>query len=254
MENLVADAFFNIRIKSDIYKHPFVKKRVIPALEKTHAKQVTLLKQKYKKRLANSKLTAAELDEHIWYGILLDLLRHYTTLSGKDRGLSFGLFSGGAFQHIIWDNNKKALYPANNFEFDIPFSKDPNIGIFAEDNEIFFRGKLATAYREGERFSVLKIYFYISDNSEKRDVGATTISKNVGILCEVPSIFLRSDRYLTLQNTQLTNQLLELFELEKDKDFTQPDLDFIPTDELGEMYNTATGFDIGNKYAGVYIQ
>jgi len=254
MANLVEDSFFSIRLKSNIYHHPFVQKRVIPALEKTHPKQISLLKAKYKKRYINSNIKGEELEEHIWYGIFIDLLKHYTTLAGADRGLYFGLFSGGASQHIVWDNLKKNLYPTDNFDFDIPFSKDPNISSFAENNEVFFRGKIATSYRDGARYSVLKIYFYVQDNHEKRDVGDTTISTNVGILCEIPYFFLRSDRYKTFQDENATNALLELFELEKDKDIRPFDLDFIPTDELGEMYHNSTGTDIGNEYAGVYIQ
>ena len=252
---LTSHAFFSIRLKQDVAKHPFVRKRVIPALEITHTKQVATLKQKYKKRLASVKTTETELDNRVWFGILNDMVTHYSSLLGKDRGLAFGLLSGGAHQFIIWDNHQKALYPNDNFSFDLPFSNDPDVGLFEEDNQVFLRGKLSTAIRNGQRYSVLRIYFYVVDTSEKRDPGETAISKNVGILCEVPFFFLRSDRYETLQDENATNQLLELFELKKDDtDYSPPD--FIPTDELGEMIGGVgpAWIEIGTDYAGVNIR
>jgi hypothetical protein len=252
-DNLIPHAFFTFRLKPDIAKHPFVRKRVIPALEKTHAKQLALLKQKYKKRLANAKLSEGELTTRVWSLALNDIVVHYCNLQGKDRYLSFGLFSGGAHQFIVWDNYSKALYPTDNFSFDLPFSNDPDVGLFEENNQVFLRGKLATTFRDGERYSVLKIYFYVVDKSEKREPGETTISSNVGILCEIPYFFLRSDRYETLQDTETTNKLLEMFELKRDDNNFEP-LDFIPTDELGESYGISTWLEIGNDYAGVTIR
>ena len=250
---LVPDALFSIRVNNKIYKHPFVQKRVVPALEKTHTKQIALLKQKYKKRFANnSQIAASELDTWIWFGIINEMVSHYVTVKGKDRGLSFFLFSGGAYQHVVWDNLNKSFYPTNNFSFDLPFSNDPDVSLFEEDNQVSLRGKVATAYRDGQRYSVLKIYFYVGDTSEKRDPGSTSISKNVGILAEIPYFFIRSDRYDTFQDTDTTDQLLSLFELKKDdRDFSPPD--FIPTDELGEMYHNTMSIDIGNDYVGVYV-
>jgi hypothetical protein len=254
-DNIVPNAFFTIRLKQTVASHPFIRKRVIPALEKTHTKQVALLKQKYKKRFVNAKpkLSEAELSNWVWSAVLNDIVTHYATLQGKDRYLSFGLFSGGAHQFIVWDNYSKALYPTDNFSFDLPFSSDPDVGLFEEDDQVFLRGKLATAFRDGERYSVLKIYFYVVDTSEKREPGATTISSNVGILCEIPYFFLRSDRYETLQDTETTNKLLEMFELKRDDNNFEP-LDFIPTDELGESYGISTWLEIGNDYAGVTIR
>ena len=252
-DNLLPHAFFTVRIKPDIASHPFVRKRVIPALEKTHVKRVALLKQKYKRRLSTAKLAEAELYSKVWYAIINEMVTHYSTLLGKDRGLTFGLFSGGAHQFMVWDNHHKSLYPTDNFDFNLPFSDDPDSSLFEEDNQVFLRGKLATAFRDGQRYSVLKIYFYVVDTAEKRDPGATTISKNVGILCEIPFFFLRSDRYETLQDEGTTNQLLELFELKReDNDFSPPD--FIPTDELGEMYGASSWIEIGNDYASVNIR
>ncbi len=252
---LTPHAFFSIRLKLDIGNHPFVRKRVIPALERTHAKQVATLKQKYKKRFASLYSTESELDNRIWFGILHDLVTHYSSLQGKDRDLAFGLLSGGAHQFMVWDNHQKSLYPTDNFSFELPFSNDPDVGLFEEDDQVFLRGKLSSATREGQRYSVLRIYFYVVDTSEKRDPGETVISKNVGILCEIPFFFLRSDRYETLQDNSTTNKLLELFELKKDDtDYSPPD--FTPTDELGEMIGGvgATWIEIGTDYAGVTIR
>jgi hypothetical protein len=249
---LVPHAFFSIHLEENIAKHPFVRKRVIPALEKTHTKQVSILKQKYKKRLSNAKLSDTELNNKIWYFVLNEMIIHYSNLLGKDRGLTFGLFGGGAHNFIVWDNHHKSLYPTNDFSFNLPFSTESEYTTFEDNDEVFFRGKLATAYRDGERYSVLKIYFYVVDNSEKRDPGETTVSGNVGILCEVPFFFLRNDRYETFQDHDTTNQLLELFELKKDDtDYSPPD--FIPTDEIGESYGSSSWLEIGNDYAGVNI-
>lgn len=244
-DNLIPEAAFNIRIKDGLQKHPFVRKRVIPALEKTHAKQITLLKQKYK----------SEREDFIWFHIFRDLVKHYTTLLGKDRGLSFFLLRGGAFQHVVWDNLNKALYSDDSFSFDLPLHNNPGGGVLDEDNQVSLRGKLSTAIRNGERYAVLKIYFYVHDSKIEfaRQPGDTTVSKNVGLLCEVPYFFLRSDRYNTFQDTDITNKLLDMFELKKE-DPGNMDLDFIPTNELGESYGSSFGTEIGNDCVGVYIR
>ncbi len=252
-DSLIPHAFFTIRLKSDIAKHPFVRKQVIPALEKTHAKQVATLKLKYKKRLTNAKLGESELNDKVWSLVLNDIVIHYSNLLGKDRGLSFGLFGGGAHHFMVWDNHHKSLYPTNDFSFNLPIGNESEYSTLEENGDVFLRGKLATAIRDGERYSVLKIYFYVIDNSEKRDPGETTVSRNVGILCEIPFFFLRNDRYETLQDENTTSQLLELFELKKDDtDYSPPD--FIPTDELGESYGYSSWLEIGNDYAGVAIR
>lgn len=251
---LTPNAFFSVVIShADIASHPFVRRRVIPALEKTHPKQLGLLQQKYRKRWTDQKLSSAEFETRVWSVVLYDIVNHYTHRQGDDRSLSFGMFSGGD-TYYVWDNLLKNFYPTDDFSFNLPLSKDSfSGGLYGNDGKVFLRGKLSTTIRNGERFSVFRVYFFVSDSSEDREPGATTISANVGILCEVPYFFLRSDRYNTFQDTTTTNRLLEMFELEKKQDDYMPP-DFIPTDELGDMITSTSPIQIGNKYVSLWIR
>ncbi len=252
-DQLIPNAFFGIGLKSGIAQHPFVKERVIPALQKTHAKQISVLSQARRKQMVG--LSGTELENRVWFAVLNDMYKHYATLNGQDRFLDFCLFSGGADRFIVWDNYNKRLDPSNGFSFRLYFSDDQSCGVgYDKDGTVSLRGKLSTTIRDGQKYSVLRVYFYVEDHTEKRDPGATSISKNVGLLCEVPYFFLRHDRYETLQDKDTTNILLEMFELKlEDNNFSPPD--FIPTDELGDSTydGSRSYFEVENDYASVRI-
>ena len=249
-DNLVPQSFFSVSISNEnIQHHPFVKRRVIPALEKTHAPQISALKLKYRKRMARSKLSPSELEDKAWGFVIWELVNHYLQLQGTDRMLRFGLLAGGGHTYIIWDNHQKSLYASNEFRFSVLLAnKDEG---FEDDDDVSLRGKLSFAVRDGKRYPVLKIYFYVHQMLDGRQADATDPSPNVGLLCELPYFFIRHDHYETLNNAAATENFLELFELTKEDNDLE--IDFIPTDELGEMAYYDRFVRIGNKYVTITI-
>jgi hypothetical protein len=251
-DNIVSHAFFSVSIGKDVYQHPFVRDRVIPALKETHKTEILSIVRRNKPFITGMNKPKEELENLLWFNVLSEVIRDSIKKFGDDRGLGFGLLGGGASNYLIWDNLYKNLYPSFDFSFSLPLLTDDKNHYGYNDGTVYLRGAQSTAYRNGQRISVIRIYFY-HDIHEKRDVGAETISTNVGLLCEVPFFFLRSDRYETFADEDATNNLLDLFELTKSNLFDSP-LDFIPTNELGDMTHDASPVVIGNNFASLNIR
>lgn len=252
---LTPHAFFNIVPSyKGLALHPFVRQRVIPALEKTHPREMSMFKQKYMRNIVNAKLSSLEKQSRVYSLAIWEMMNLSIKHRGADRGLSFGLFSGGAYRYYVWDNLSKNFYPSQGFEFDLPLAYKPEPLDRPHDGEVHFKGKLSSATRGGGSYLALRLYFHVGDEKERRDPGETRQSENVGIVCEVPYFFLRSDRYETFQNQEVMQRLLETFGLREER--MDMDLDFIPTDELGEstFLSESPATVIGNDYMTVYIR
>ena len=155
----------------------------------------------------------------------------------------------------MWNGIFHSLYPCEKFSFSIPLLSSNHNNYFSdEDGEVYLRGSHSTANREGVAYSVIRIYMYVHDSSEQREVGATTISANVGLLCEIPYFFIRSDRYETFANKAVTTNLFNLFGIKEDNLFSNYDFDFTPTDELGDIINPWQHLAIGNEFVTFHIK
>jgi hypothetical protein len=247
-DNIMLQSFFSININSNnIHHHPFVINRIIPALEKAHPKSIAALKQKVKKKLTTNGCSSDKIADLLWGQVLTEAISLTIKKLGEDRNLSFGLMTTSDGQTLVWDRLFKSLYSCDSFSFSIPLLRSNYVDYFGdEDGAVYLRGSHSTANRNGQSYSVIRIYFYIHDVKEHREPGEKKISENVGLLCELPYFFVRSDRYETFSDSEVTNKLLDLFELKKpDNDLF---LDFIPTNELGDMTSGRQWVEIGNDF------